>query len=216
MHRLTVDSVLRTLKRAYPNAKCSLDWTTPLELLIATMLSAQCTDKRVNIVTKTLFATYKKPQDYLRVPIAELAADIRSCGHFNTKTRAIRETCQTLLDRFDGHVPKTMEEMITLRGVGRKTASVVLSTAFGIEEGIPVDTHCIRLSRRLGLTRQKQQTKIEIDLMRKTPRNDWSMLSHVLVAHGRAVCIARNRQCEKCVFKIDCPSSTVMGRSDKA
>ncbi len=216
MQKITVDLVLRTLKKLYPNAKCSLDWTTPLELLVATILSAQCTDKRVNIVTKFLFKKYRSPQEYVRVPVSELERDIHSCGTYKMKTRAIQETCRTILRDFKGEVPRTMREMLILRGVGRKTASIVLSTAYGLIEGIPVDTHCIRLSRRLGLTRQKEQGKIETDLMKKTPRRDWAMLSHLLVAHGRSVCFARSPKCSECVFKKTCPSSTSLRPAERA
>lgn len=209
MQKITVDIVLRDLKKLYPDAKCSLDFKTPLQLLVATILSAQCTDKRVNIVTKTLFKKYITPQDFLGVPVSELEHDIHSCGTFRMKAKAIRASCQTIIDRFHGEVPRTMKEMLELRGVGRKTAAVVLSTAYGVLEGIPVDTHCIRLSHRLGLAKAKTQAKIERDLMKKTPRKDWSMLSHLFVAHGRAVCTARSPQCSRCVFKNTCPSSTV-------
>lgn len=205
MNKITVDVVLSKLKKIYPDAKCSLDWTTPLELLVATILSAQCTDKRVNIVTKSLFKKYASPADYLSVPAGELEEDIHSCGTFRMKAKAIRESCRTIIQRFDGQVPRTMKEMLLLRGVGRKTAAIVLSTAFGIIEGIPVDTHCIRLSRRIGLTTKKSQEAIEADLMRKTPRKDWAMLSHLFVAHGRAVCIARSPKCSECVLRVQCP-----------
>ncbi len=189
---IPVDAVLKTLRKLYPDAGCTLDHSTPLELLVATILSAQCTDKRVNIVTKSLFEKYRKPEDYLAVPQAELEQDIRSCGTYRMKALAIRETCRTILAKFGGRVPKTMSEMLQLRGVGRKTASVVLSTAYGIEEGIAVDTHVTRLSKLLGLTRHTAQAKIEKDLMRITPRKDWSALSHLLIAHGRATNAAYN------------------------
>ncbi len=205
MKKITVDVVLKKLGKLYPDAKCSLDWKTPLDLLIATILSAQCTDKRVNIVTKSLFQKYKSAKDYVSVSTRELEHDIHSCGTFHMKAKAIQTSCTLILDRFSGEVPRTMHEMLLLRGVGRKTASIVLSTAYGIIEGIPVDTHCIRLSHRLGLTREKAQGKIEADLMRKTSRKDWAMLSHLLVAHGRSVCIARSPKCFECVFRNTCP-----------
>ena len=208
--RLTVSDVLPTLKRLYPDAKCSLDWTTPLELLVATILAAQCTDARVNIVGKVLFKKYKKPEDYLRVPLKELEKDIFSCGTYHMKALAIRASCETLIRDFGGKVPKTMKEMLTLRGVGRKTAAVVLATAYGVIEGIPVDTHVTRLSRRLGLTTHKEQKKIELDLMRQTPKNNWPILSHTLVFHGRRVCFARNRNCIACAFSQTCPSSLLL------
>ncbi len=201
MKKLSIEDALRRLKVLYPEAGCTLDWTTPLDLLVATILSAQCTDKRVNIVTKTLFKKYRTPQDYVDVTQAELENDIHSCGTFRMKAKAIRSACRTIIDDFDGKVPRTMHDMLTLRGVGRKTASVVLSTAFGVQEGIAVDTHVMRVSRRLGLTRAKTQSTIEADLMKKTPRSEWANLSHLLIAHGRAVCTARNHDCKNCLFE---------------
>lgn len=213
--RVPIDTVLRQLKKAYPTARCSLDWSTPLELLVATILSAQCTDKRVNIVTTSLFKTYRSPQDYLAVPPTVLEHDIFSCGTYRAKTKAIRDSCRLIIQNFHGQVPRTMPEMLTLRGVGRKTAAIVLGTAYGIVEGIPVDTHVMRVSKRLGLTRHTQQGKIEQDLMRHVPRKDWLTFSHCLVAHGRAVCIARRPQCAQCVFKRECPSSLLKKRGGR-
>lgn len=214
--RITVDRVLTELKKLYPRADCTLDWNTPLELLVATILAAQCTDKRVNEVGKTLFVKYATPQDYLDVSQEELEQDIRTCGTFHMKAQAIQETCATIMSEFDGQVPRTMEGMLRLRGVGRKTAAVVLGTAFGVIEGIPIDTHNIRLLTRLGLTTQKSQDKIELEMMDATPKQDWLVLSHLLVAHGRAVCSALNRDCSRCPFQEDCPSSQTQGRQDKA
>lgn len=201
MKKLTIEDALRRLKVLYPDAGCTLDYGTPLDLLVATILSAQCTDKRVNIVTKTLFKKYRTPQEYVAASQAELEKDIHSCGTFRMKAKAIRSACRTIIDDFGGEVPRTMKEMLTLRGVGRKTASVVLSTAFGVQEGIAVDTHVMRVSRRLGLTRAKTQSTIEADLMKKTPRSEWAALSHLLIAHGRAVCTARNHDCKNCLFE---------------
>ena len=215
MSQVTVDSVLLHLKRLYPEAKCSLDWTTPLELLVATILSAQCTDKRVNIVTKTLFHKYRSPEEYLAVPLSVLEQDIHSCGTFRMKAKAIQESCTTIIKKFHGEVPRTMSDMLELRGVGRKTASIVLGTAFGIIEGIPIDTHCLRLSERLGLTKERTQAKIELDLMKKTPRKYWLLLSHLLVTHGRTTCVARTPKCEECIFKDVCPSFTVQKRQKR-
>ena len=212
---LATTDAIAALKKQYPGADCTLDWSTPFELLIATILSAQCTDKRVNMITKSLFQKYKSPGDYLTVSQEELEEDIRSCGTYRMKAAAIRETCHILLERFDGEVPKTMNDMLQLRGVGRKTAAVVLGTAFGVIEGIPIDTHNIRLLRRLGLTRKKEQKSIELDMMKKTPKKDWILLSHLMVAHGRAVCTAARRNCAQCVFAHSCPSSLVEGKSDK-
>lgn len=210
MKAVPVSIVLKKLKKLYPHAGCTLDYTTPLDLLVATILSAQCTDARVNIVTKKLFKKYGSPQDYLAVPSTELEQDIFSCGTYRAKAKSIRESCQTILEKFSGQVPQTMEEMLMLRGVGRKTAAVVLGTVYGVIEGIPVDTHVTRVSKRLGLTRHTEQRKIELDLMRHTPRGEWMNLSHLLIAHGRATCIARRPKCEECVFKMECPSSLVL------
>lgn len=207
--KLTVETVLKVLKKEYPKADCTLDWRTPLELLVATILAAQCTDERVNKVGKTLFQKYKKPQDYLAVSQKELEKDIHSCGTYRMKAKAIQQSCTTILEEFDGKMPRMMEEMLTLRGVGRKTAAIVLGTAFGIIEGIPIDTHNMRLLRRLGLTRKQTQDKIELDMMAKTPKKDWIHLSHLMVAHGRAICHARKPECDKCVFAHTCPSSSV-------
>jgi len=213
---LTVPMVLSKLKKLYPDATCTLDWKKPLDLLIATILAAQCTDARVNIVTKSLFKKYKTPQDYVSVPIEELEADIRSCGTYHMKALAIQETCRKIIDDHQGKVPTSMEEMLKLRGVGRKTAAIVLGEAFDIITGVPIDTHNIRLLQRLGLTKYSDQKRIELEMMEKTPQKDWLTLSHVMVAHGRAVCIARDRQCEICVFAADCPSSKVRGKPDLA
>lgn len=210
MPAVPVKVVLTALKKLYPDAHCTLDWSIPLDLLVATILAAQCTDARVNIVTKSLFKKYRTPSDYLAVSLRELGTDIHSCGTFRMKARAIQESCRKILQDYGGEVPRTMAEMLTLRGVGRKTASVVLATAYGVIEGIPVDTHCIRLSHRLGLTKQKVQGKIELDLMKKTPRKDWALLSHLLVFHGRAVCQARRPKCGECVLREKCPSARVM------
>ena len=209
MEKPSIGSVLSRLKRRYPDASCTLRWRTPLELLVATILSAQCTDARVNRVTPGLFRKYRRPENYLGVPVRVLERDIRSCGTFRMKARSIRESCRVILGRFGGKVPRTMEELLLLRGVGRKTAAVVLSTAFGVHEGIAVDTHVQRVSRRLQLTRKNTQDAIEADLMRKTPRNDWGRISHLLIALGRDVCVARKPRCPECVFKFVCPSSTV-------
>lgn len=207
--KLTVEEVIAAMRSEYPDADCTLDWKTPLELLVATILAAQCTDARVNMVGKTLFKKYKTPQDYVDVPQKELEKDIHSCGTYRMKAIAIQTSCQLIIDEFDGEVPQTIEGMLKLRGVGRKTAAVVLGTAFGVIEGIPIDTHNIRLLRRMGLTRKKTQDKIELDMMKKTPQKDWLLLSHYMVAHGRKVCDARKPACEKCVLGHRCPSSTI-------
>ncbi len=206
---LTIPIVIKELSKVYPKVDCTLDWSKPIELLVATILSAQCTDARVNTVTKTLFKKYKKPEDYLSVSQQELEQDIHSCGTFRMKAKSIRSACQTMIDEFDGKVPRTMENMLHLRGVGRKTASVVLGTAYSVIEGIPIDTHNIRLLRRLGLTRNKLQGKIESEMMKKTPKKDWMKLSHLMIAHGRIICTARAPSCEKCVLRYSCPSSRI-------
>ncbi len=203
--KATVSEVIRILGKQYPAADCTLDWKNPLQLLVATILAAQCTDARVNVVTKSLFKKYKTPQDYLNVKQQELEKDIFSCGSYRMKAKAIQETCQVILGKFGGKVPKTMEEMLQLRGVGRKTAAIVLGTAYGIIEGIPIDTHNIRVLHRLGLTKQKEQGKIELDMMRKTPQKDWLKLSHLMVAHGRAICTARSPACDVCPLRKICP-----------
>lgn len=216
MMSLSAAIVLHTLEKNYDPPRTFLHWRTPLDLLVATILSAQCTDARVNIVTKTLYRKYKKPQDYFHIPRRELEDDIHSCGTYRNKARFIQEMCQQLLDHHHGKVPQTMEELVKLRGVGRKTASIILWACFGINEGIAVDTHVIRVTQRLGLSRHKDPKKIELDLMKAVPRKKWGELTTLLISHGRAVCTARNRQCEKCVFKKTCPSSLVMGRGDLA
>jgi len=212
---LTPRSILPALKKLYPDAHCTLDFRNPLELLIATILATQCTDKRVNIVTISLFKKYKKPEDYVRVKRSELERDIHSTGSFRVKARAIQETCQILIDDFKGKVPKTMDELITLRGVGRKIAAVVLSTAFDVTEGIPVDTHVTRLAHRMGLTNAKSQKRIELDLMQSTPKKDWTHLSHLLVFHGRAICKAPRPLCAQCYFRRSCPSSLVRKQDER-
>lgn len=205
MRKVTIPQALTILKRLYPSAGCTLDWSTPLELLVATILSAQCTDVRVNMVTKKLFRKYKTPQDYVKVSQEELERDIFSCGTYRMKAKAIQESCRIIIDEFDGEVPRTMEGMLKLRGVGRKTASIVLGTVFGIIEGVPVDTHVMRVSQRQGLTTFKDQARIEKDLMKKTPQEDWLNLSHLLIAHGRTVCKARGHKCDQCLFRNEHP-----------
>jgi len=208
--------VLAALKRLYHPPRSFLKWKTPLDLLVATILSAQCTDKRVNIVTQSLFRKLRKPEDYLRISRKELEADIHSCGTFHMKAKHIQELCKILLAEHGGKVSRTMEELTKLPGVGRKTAAIVLYAAFGKNEGIATDTHVMRLARRLGLTRHKTQEKIERALMELYPRKEWGRMNALFISHGRAVCTAKNRQCEKCVFRKRCPSSLVMGKKDLA
>src|SRR5262249_18538578 len=199
--------IIAQLRKAYPDAKCSLNHSNPLELLIATILSAQCTDERVNIVTADLFRKYHSCSDYLKVPPAELEQDIHSTGFFRNKTKSIQGACQKILDEHSGEVPKTLDELLALPGVARKTANVVLGNAFGIAAGIVVDTHVARLSGRLGLTKQKQPEKIEKDLLEVVPKKDWIDFSHLLIFHGRKVCKARSPECARCVVERHCPSS---------
>lgn len=201
--------IIRGLKKQYPEATCALNHTNPLELLIATILSAQCTDERVNIVTSTLFRKYGKAEDYLAVPREQLERDINSVTFFRNKAKSIQETCRLLIEKHNGQVPQTLEELVELPGVGRKTANVVLGTAFGIPTGVVVDTHVARLSQRLGLTKNKQPEKIEADLMELVPQKEWIDFSHRLIWHGRRICQARKPACADCNLEKFCPSSTL-------
>ena len=202
-----VRKIIRLLKRAYPDAKCSLNHSNAFELLIATILSAQCTDARVNIVTQDLFRKYRKPEDYLKVSPKELQQDIRTTGFFRNKTKSIQGTAKVLTEQYGGKVPRSMDELLELPGVARKTANVVLGNAFGISAGVVVDTHVTRLSHRLGLSTQKTAEKIEQDLIAIVPKKDWVIFPHLLIAHGRAICKARNPLCAECVVEKLCPSS---------
>jgi endonuclease-3 len=199
--------IIRRLKRAYPGAKCSLNHSNPFELLIATILSAQCTDERVNIVTADLFRKYRKPEDYLKVSPRELEKDIQSTGFFRNKTKSIQGTSKMLAEQYGGQVPETMEELLELPGVARKTANVVLGNAFDIHAGVVVDTHVTRLSNRLGLTEQKTAEKIEQDLIPIVPKKDWVIFPHLMIYHGRKICKARNPLCAECTIEKQCPSS---------
>lgn len=199
--------IIRTLKRAYPDATCSLNHSNPFELLIATILSAQCTDERVNIVTADLFRKYRQPQDYLDVAAEELQEDIRTTGFFRNKARSIQGAAKLLVEKYDGRVPRTMEQLLELPGVARKTANVVMGNAFGIASGVVVDTHVTRLSRRLRLTKEKTAERIEQGLIELVPKRDWVIFSHLLIAHGRKICKARNPLCSECEIEGLCPSS---------
>ncbi len=196
----------RRLAAAYPEARCALDHKSPLELLVATILSAQCTDARVNIVTRELFRRYKIAADYAASNPAELEELVRSTGFYRNKAKHIREACALLVRDFRGELPRTMEELLTLPGVARKTANVVLGTAFGIASGVVVDTHVGRITGLLGLTRQTDPVKIEASLERLLPRDQWIPFSHRVILHGRAVCIARRPACARCVLADICPS----------
>ncbi|HEV7397148.1 MAG TPA: endonuclease III [Pyrinomonadaceae bacterium] len=199
--------VIRVLKRSYPDAKCSLNHSNPFELLIATILSAQCTDERVNIVTAELFRKYRRPDDYLKVSPRELEKDIRTTGFFRNKTKSIQGTARALTEDYNGQVPKTMDELLELPGVARKTANVVLGNAFDIHAGVVVDTHVGRLSHRLGFSAEKTAEKIEQDLIQLVPKKDWVIFPHLMIYHGRKVCKARTPLCDQCQIEKDCPSS---------
>ena len=199
-------AIISELKSAYPDAKCELDYSSPLELLVATILSAQCTDKQVNIVTSYLFKKYRAASDYIEVHLEELQNDIKRIGLFRNKSKSIQKCCRSLIENHGGSVPANMESLIALAGVGRKTANVVLGNAFNINEGVVVDTHVARLSNRLGFTLEKTPEKIEINLQKLVPRNDWTMFSHWLIWHGRRRCSARNPDCSDCEIAELCPS----------
>lgn len=200
-----VEEILKRLKRKY-RPKTALRYKDPLEILIATILSAQCTDKRVNLVTKDLFKKYKTVKDYANANPEEFQQEIRSTGFYRNKAKNIINCCKILVEKFDSKVPRTMEELITLPGVARKTANIVLQAGYGIVEGIAVDTHVTRLSQLLGLTENKDPNKIEQDLMKLTPKKDWMNLSHLLIMHGRETCIARRPKCKECMLNDMCPS----------
>jgi endonuclease-3 len=208
--------IISLLKREYPDAQCSLVHSSPLELLVATILSAQCTDERVNLLTAGLFGKYRAPEDYLKVEQTELETDIRSTGFYRNKAKAIQGACRIISEEHKGRVPDTMEELLRLPGVARKTANVVLGNAYGITSGVVVDTHVARLSERLKLSLDKQPEKIERDLMRLVPRQDWVHFSHLLIAHGRKICKARTPLCAECVIEKFCPSSLLKSEAAEA
>jgi endonuclease-3 len=199
--------VIRILGETYPDASIALRFSSPLELLVATILSAQCTDAKVNEVTEILFRKYTSPEDYLRVPEDELKADIKPTGFFNQKALSIREACRRIVEEYGGRVPDTMEELTTLRGVARKTGNIVLANAYGTVVGIPVDTHVKRLSNRIGFSAHADPDKIEQDLMRLVPQDRWFHFSYELIDHGRAICTAKKPRCVECPIEYLCPSS---------
>src|SRR5438270_7831044 len=208
--------LIKKWPKIYPDAHTELNFKTPLELLIATILSAQCTDKRVNMVTPALFKKYRSAKDYAAAPTTEIENAIKSTGFFRSKTKSIKGATSTIAEKFGGKVPDSMEELRELPGVGRKTANVVLGNAFGKNEGIVVDTHVIRLSQRLGLTKQKDAEKIERDLIKLVPREHWTNWSHWLIWHGRRRCYARKPDCAHCeVFRL-CPSGKIFLRTGEA
>lgn len=197
--------IARLLAKHYPDARCSLDFQSPLELLVATILSAQCTDERVNQVTKTLFRKYPTVAHYARAGLPQLQREIKSTGFFRNKAKSIKNCCRDLLEQYDGRVPKDIEQLVRLPGIGRKTANVVLGTAYGIASGVVVDTHVARIARRLGLTAEKNPEKIERDLIALFAEKEWIALSHRLIQHGRRRCTARKPKCEECPLESLCP-----------
>ena len=199
--------VIRRLEAAYPDAKVALNFSNPLECLVATILSAQSTDEKINEVTATLFKKYRRAEDYLAVPEDELKADIKPTGFYNQKATSIRAACQRIVEVYGGEVPGTMEDLLTLRGVARKTANIVLGNSFGIVEGIAVDTHVKRLANRIGFSKESDPVKIEQDLMRLIPREKWFSFTYVLIDHGRAICHAKKPRCTECPIEPLCPSS---------
>ncbi|MBM3860346.1 MAG: endonuclease III [Verrucomicrobia bacterium] len=200
-----VHFIIAALRRAYPDFRCALEHADPLQLLVATILSAQCTDERVNQVTPALFAKYRAAADFAGAGPGELEAIIHSTGFFRAKARSIRRCCRTIATQYGGRVPDTLAELVALDGIGRKTANVVLGTAFGKAEGIVVDTHVMRLARRMGLTRQSTPEKIEQSLVKIVPREDWIDVSHLLIWHGRRRCMARKPDCAHCEIRNRCP-----------
>ena len=206
---ITADALFEKLERMHPNARTELDHSGPLELLVATILSAQSTDKQVNSVTKGLFKKYRTAADYAGAKVEDLEQDIRSTGFFHAKTRLVQGAARMLVERFGGEVPRTMEELTQLPGVARKTANIVLTGAFGTVEGMAVDTHVGRVSQRLGLSSCKDPAKIEQDLLRFFPREKWARATSLLVFHGRYVCKAKKPECDRCLLNRECPSSCV-------
>ena len=201
--------IISALKRAYPNAHCELNFSSPLQLLIATILSAQCTDKRVNIVTAELFKKFHSAQDFADAPLAEIEKSVRTTGFFRNKAKNIKACCAALVDKFGGEVPRTMDELHALAGVGRKTANVVLGNAFGLNVGVVVDTHVTRLANRLGLAKGTDAVKLELELNQLVPQNEWTLFSHWLIWHGRRRCAARSPDCVNCEIKNLCPQMGV-------
>jgi endonuclease-3 len=199
--------IIELLKMEYPKAKTALHYSSPLEILVATILSAQCTDKRVNIVTKSLFKKYKTAEDYANADLAELEQDIRSTGFYRNKAKNIKNAGRMMVEKFDSQVPQTMSELLELPGVARKTANIVLSNAYGVIAGIAVDTHVRRLAKLLGLTENTNPDKIEADLMLMVPENHWKRITNLLISHGRNVCVARKPKCGICRLNKLCPSA---------
>jgi endonuclease-3 len=210
-NRERVEKIIGLLEEEHPDAKIALNFSNPLELLVATILSAQCTDERVNMVTKELFKKYTKAEDYARVELAELERDIKSTGFYHNKAKNIQSCCRLLVEKHQGKVPSTMEELVELPGVARKTANIVLYGAYGVIAGVAVDTHVRRLSQRLGLTNFDDPEKIEQDLMRLVPKEKWMRFADLLIFHGRRVCNAKKPNCGGCVLSQLCPSAFAFG-----
>ena len=202
--------IIAALQRTYPNAHCELNFSSPLELLVATILSAQCTDKRVNLVTAGLFRKYRTANDFAGAPLAEIEAAVKSTGFFRNKAKNIKACCAALVEKFNGEVPRTMDELHALAGVGRKTANVVLGNAFGINVGVVVDTHVTRLANRLGLAKGTDAVRLEQDLMKLVSQNNWALFSHWLIWHGRRRCDARKPDCANCEIQKLCPQVGVI------
>jgi len=203
--------VIELLEKEHPDAKIALNYSNPLELLVATILSAQCTDERVNMVTKTLFKKYTKAEDYANADLNELEQDVRSTGFYRNKAKNIKKCCQLLVEKHKSHVPRMMEELLELPGVARKTANIVLSNAYGVIEGVAVDTHVRRLAQRLGLTENEDPAKVEADLMNVIPRDQWMRITDLLIFHGRRICSAKKPKCDLCVLNRICPSAFTFG-----
>lgn len=206
VERGRINRILNILSKAYPNAKVALHFSNPLEMLVSTILSAQCTDERVNLVTKDFFKKYKTPEDYAKSEINELEGIIRSTGFYRSKAKNIRNACQIIVEKFDSKVPRTMNELTSLPGIGRKTANIILSNSYGVIEGIAVDTHVARVSKRLGLTNAKEPDKIEQDLMKLIKKELWVSFTYQMIEHGRQICSARKPICNQCLLKRLCPS----------
>ncbi len=215
VNRKNVQQIIQLLRKEYPGAKTALNFKTPIQMLVSTILSAQCTDARVNIVTPALFAKYKTVKDFADAKRSELEALIRSTGFYKNKTKNIQGAATMLVQKYHGELPRTLQEMVELPGIGRKTANVVLHNVYNVVEGVVVDTHVRRLSRRLGLTKQNDPVKIEQDLMKVIPRETWADFSNLLIDHGRAVCKAVKPNCEGCVLNKICPSAFAFNAKGK-
>lgn len=207
MKRGRINRILNILSVAYPDAKVALHFANPLEMLVSTILSAQCTDERVNLVTKDLFKKYKTPEDYANSDLKDLESQIRSTGFYRVKAKNIRNACQMIIEKFDSKVPRTMNELTSLPGIGRKTANIILSNSYGVIEGIAVDTHVARVSKRLGLTDAKEPDKIEQDLMKLIKKELWLPFTYQIIDHGRQMCKARKPFCKQCLLNKLCPSA---------